>query len=121
LRHGVWPVEQEDGDLLVRLLAHVHGAVKALRRLLPSHLSRRDLDAMALAAIAILDQEDVATQDNGDALKRVAMPRHRLARSQAQPAHQGGFVLEKDFVGHRICRSQRWLLEQPYCLQAKLN
>jgi hypothetical protein len=113
LRHRIWPAEQEDGDLLVRLLPHVYGAVNALGGLLPFHLSRRDLDAMALAAIAILDQENIPTEDNGDALKRVAMPRHRLARSQAQPAHQGGSVLEKDFVGHRICRSQRWLLEQP--------
>ena len=51
LRHRVRAVEQEDRDLLVGLLADVHRAMNALGWLFPLDLSRRDLNALALASI----------------------------------------------------------------------
>jgi len=98
LRHRVRAVEQEDRDLLVGLLADIHGAMNALGRFFPVHLSRRDLDA--LAAVAIFNREEIATQNHSDPVKRIAMPRHCLAGSKAQAAHHSCSVVYDDFVRH---------------------
>ena len=44
LRHGVRAVEQENGNLLIRLLADVNRPMDTGTRLFPLDLSRRDLD-----------------------------------------------------------------------------
>lgn len=62
LRHRVWAVEQEYGDLLVGLLADIHRPMNAGARLFPIDLPGPDLNALAVAAIAILNREDVTAQ-----------------------------------------------------------
>ena len=62
LCHRVRAVEQENRDLLVGLLADIHGVVNALTRLLPLNLTGRDLNALALSSITVLNREQVATR-----------------------------------------------------------
>jgi hypothetical protein len=69
--------------------------------LFPIYLSRRNLNALALAYIAVLNRKKVAFQDDCHPLKWIAMPRHRLTGSQMQVTHQCGSVLEHDLVYHR--------------------
>ena len=83
LRHGVRAVEQEDRDLFVGLLADVHSAVNSVGWLLPVNLFRRDLNALALAAVTVLNGEEIASQDQRHSMKWIAMPRHSLAGSKA--------------------------------------
>lgn len=100
LRYRVGTVEQEDGYLLIGLFSNIHCTVKPLGRLLPFNLPRRDLDAMALASIAKLHQQDIAAHHDRNPLKGIAMLGHGLAGRQAQTANQGISLLEHDFVGH---------------------
>jgi hypothetical protein len=83
LRDGIWAVEQEDSDLLVRLLADIHSPMNAGTRLLPLDLSRRDLDALALTSIPVFNREEIASHHYRHPLKGIAMPRHRLAGSKS--------------------------------------
>ena len=82
LRHRVRAVEQEDSDLLVGLLPDIHRPMNTRTRLFPINLSRCDLDAVVLASIAVLNREEIASQDHCYPLKWVAMPRHSLAGSE---------------------------------------
>jgi len=98
LRHRVRAVEQEDRDLLVGLLADVHSPMYAVTRLFPLDLSRRNLDALTLAAIAAFNRDEIAAQDHGNAVKWIAMPRHGFAGRKSKPAHHGGSVMKEGFV-----------------------
>ena len=51
----MWTVEKEDRNLLIGLLPDIHCPMHASTRLLPIKLSQRDLDTLALAAVAIFD------------------------------------------------------------------
>ena len=55
LRHCVRLVEQENRNLLIVQLADIHRPMHAGARLLPLNLPRRDLDALALASVAVFD------------------------------------------------------------------
>ena len=55
LRLGIWTVEKENRDLLIRTLPDIHRSMNAGARLLPLDLTRRDLDALALASVAVFD------------------------------------------------------------------
>jgi hypothetical protein len=103
LRYRVGAVEEEDGDLLVRLIAHIYRTVNALRRLLPLYLSGPDFDAMTLASITILYQESVSSQYDGNPAHGVVVPRHSFSRRQTQPANQSSSALKKNLVGHFSC------------------
>jgi hypothetical protein len=61
-RLGLCPrvIEEENGDLLVRLLTHIDAAVNPVRRLIPVRLPSRDVKAVALATIALFDGECIA-------------------------------------------------------------
>ena len=61
LRHGIRAVKQENRDLLIHLLADVHGTVDTGTGFLPIDLSRCDLNALARASVAVLDQEEITT------------------------------------------------------------
>jgi len=100
LRHGIRAVKQENRDLLIHLLADVHGTVNTGAGFLPIDLSRRDLDSHAVTAIAVFDREQITTQHHCNTMKRIAVPRHSLAKSKAQTSHHRGSVLNKKFVGH---------------------
>jgi hypothetical protein len=70
LRERVRPVEQEDSNLLVPLVAHIYGSVNTIGWILPPNLSRRDLEAMAVARITVFNDkgitaEHTATRGNG--------------------------------------------------------
>jgi hypothetical protein len=82
LRYCVWAVEQEDCNLLVGLLTDIHRPMNTGARLFPLDLSRRDLNALALAAVTVLNGEEIASQDHCHSLKWIAMPRHSLAGSE---------------------------------------
>jgi len=83
LRHCVRAVEQEDCNLLVGLLTDIHRPMNTGARLFPLDLSRRDLNALALAAVTVLNGEEIASQDHCHSMKWIAMPRHSLAGSKA--------------------------------------
>jgi hypothetical protein len=72
LRNRVWAVKQEGGHLLVWVLPSVDSAVDALGWLLPFDLSRRDLNALALASVTILNGEHITTQHH----RNPATPTH---------------------------------------------
>lgn len=91
-------VEKEDGNLLVRLLAHVDAAVNPFGRLVPIHLARRNREAMSRASVAVFDGEGIATEDRRDAMKRIAMPRRALAGPKT--ANQRRAAAEENFAGH---------------------
>ena len=100
LRLGIWTVEKENRNLLIRTLSDIHRSMNAGARLLPLDLSRSDLNALAVASITVLNREGIASQDHRHSLKRIAMPRHSLAGSKAQTPHHRGSVVEEDFVNH---------------------
>lgn len=79
LRHCVWAVEQEDCNLLVGQLTDIHRPMNTGARFFPLDLSRRDLNALPLAAVTVLNGEEITSQDHCNAVKRIAMPRHGLA------------------------------------------
>ena len=72
-------VEQENRDLLIRLLAHIHRPMNTGARFLPLDLPRRDLNVVALASVTILNGEEIASQDHCHSLKWIAVPRHTLS------------------------------------------
>jgi hypothetical protein len=100
LWNRVRAVEQEDCDLFVSLLADIRGAVNALGWLLPLDLSRRNLDAMALSSIAVLDQKHIPAQHDRYPMKRIAMPRHGFAGCETETTNHGGSMMKEDFVRH---------------------
>lgn len=100
LRHCVWAVEEENRDLLVRLLANIHCPTNAGTRLFPLDLSGRNLNSQALTALAVFNRQQITSQYYGDTVKRIAMPRHGFAGCKAQPTHHLGSVLKEEFVGH---------------------
>jgi len=55
LRHRVRSVEQEDRNLLVGLLADIQRPMNTGTRLVPLNLTGRDLNALALASVAVFD------------------------------------------------------------------
>src|SRR5208283_4779524 len=88
LRFCVRTIKEEGHDLLEYFLPDVHGAVNAIGRLDPIHFTDSDLPWHSFSAIAELDVEQVAAQDDGHTMKRVAMPGCRLARRQPLPPNQ---------------------------------
>ena len=67
---------------------------------LPLDLCQRDLDALALASIAVLNREEIASQNHCLPLKWIAMPRHSLAGGKTQTTHYRGSVMKHQLVGH---------------------
>jgi hypothetical protein len=88
LRVCVRVIQEKRSDFLKRFLADVHRAVDAIARLNPIHFSNRHLPLESFSAIAELDGEQVAAQDDGHTMKGIAMPGRRLARRQALPPDQ---------------------------------
>lgn len=54
---------------------------------------------MALSSIPVHNAKQIASQDHGDALKWIAVPRHGFAGSKTQTHHRG-FIVEENFVSH---------------------
>ena len=81
--------QQEDSDLLIGLLANVHGSVNVSARFFPFDLPRRDLDALALAAVVVLNREKFASQNYCHSVKTdhdaTASP-HREQGADAEPS-----------------------------------
>jgi len=94
-------VEKEDGDLLARMLSDIDTAVNALRRLIPTHLSRLDRKTLTISAVAVFDGESIPAQDDRYAMERVAVPPYRLAGCETQSAHERRPTLEQSVLGHR--------------------
>jgi hypothetical protein len=105
-------VEKEDGDLLIRLLAHVDASMNTLRRFVPTRLPRTDLEPFAVAAIAVFDREGIAPQDHGHPMKWVTVPVHGLARGETQATNKGRSALKESFVRHGWgkCMQTAWRL-----------
>jgi len=78
LRHGFGMIEKENGDLLVRLGAHVDSPMDSAVRFVPIGLACHDFDTFGFAAISEFDQEKVATHDNADPIVWIAMPPRSL-------------------------------------------
>jgi hypothetical protein len=100
-------VEEKYGNLFVLFLADVDTPMHAVARLIPIHLTRRDLEPLAIAAIAELDSQGVATHYHCYAMERVPVPLHCLAWGQAQSAHEYFSTAEEFFLLHhgRTCIS----------------
>ena len=93
-------VKKEDGDLLVDLPANVDGTMDAIGRLLPMCLAWGDCNVLGLVPILVFDMQRVATQDHGDPVEGVAMPRCSLAGREAQPSNQVVSAMVKHLLGH---------------------
>src|SRR5262245_9366430 len=100
LRYGIWPIEEEDRDLVVQNLTGIDGAMDAIARLVPIGLARDDVCDVGLTAITELDRENIAAQDNGDSMIRIAMPRCRFARLERQPSNDGRSAVMKQVLDH---------------------
>ena len=100
LRHRVWMVEEEDRDLLVGLRPDIHRPMNTGARFFPIDLSGCDLNAVALAAVTVLNGEGIASQDHCHSLKWIAMPRQSLAQCETKTTHHRGSVMKHDFVCH---------------------
>ena len=99
------PKWAETQELATLQVADIHCAMNTGTRLFPLDLSGRDLNTLTLASVAVLNREEITTQDYGYSLKRIAMLRHSLARRKMQTAHHRGSVLNTDFV---LSRWPRW-------------
>ena len=93
-------IEKENRDLLLRLFPDIHRPKDAGTWLLPFNLTRRDLNALALASVTVLNREKIASQNHCYSLKRIAIPRHSLAGGKTQATNHRGSVLKEDFVCH---------------------
>jgi hypothetical protein len=100
LRHGVRVVEEEDRNLLVQVLAHVDRSMDKVRRLVPVCLARANTEVIPLPAVAVFHREGVTAENHTDTVKRVAVPRSRLARREGQAAHQGRVASMQDLLEH---------------------
>jgi len=100
LRHRIRTVEQEDGDLFIRVLSDIDRPVNTGAGFLPIDLSRRDLNAQALTAIAVFNREEIAAQYYGDAMAGITVPQHSLTESKTQSSHHRGSVMKEEFVNH---------------------
>jgi hypothetical protein len=69
-------------------------------RLFPLDLSRRDVNALTLTSVAVLNRVEIASQHHGYSLTWIAMPRHSLSGSKTQTTHYRGSVMKHQFVGH---------------------
>jgi hypothetical protein len=94
-------VEEEDRDFFIGLGSDVHATMHAVRRLVPIGLSRSDVNRVGVAPVAILDSECTPVQNDGHSMVRVAMPGHRLAGFEAQPAHERRSASDEDFFRDR--------------------
>ena len=81
--------------------ADVDTAMDAVARLVPVDLPRRHREAGELGPVAGFDREDVAGEHDRDTVERVAMPVHRLARPEPQPADEHRSTPEELLLGHR--------------------
>jgi hypothetical protein len=102
LRLGIGTIEEKSYNLLKHFPAHIYGAVDAISRLDPIHFTHGDVPRHCLAAVAELDVEQVAAQDDGHAMKGIAMPRRRLSRREPLPPNQIVSAMMQDLL---ICRS----------------
>jgi hypothetical protein len=53
----------------------------------PLDLSWRDLNALALASVPVLNAEEIACQNDCHSLKWIVMPSHGFAGSKTETAH----------------------------------
>ncbi len=75
LRHSVRAIQEKGYNLLEYFFPDVHRAVDAIARLDPIHFADGDLPRHGFPAVAKLDLQSIAAQNNGHAMKRIAMPR----------------------------------------------
>lgn len=67
--------------MLVGLRADVHCSMNTGAWLFRIDLSGRDLNALAPASVAVLNGEEIASQNHCHSLEWIAMPRHGFAGS----------------------------------------
>jgi len=60
---ATWAVEEEDSDLLIKLLPDIHRPMNTGTRLFALDLTGRDLDGKRVTTIAVLNREEIASQD----------------------------------------------------------
>ena len=101
LRHAIRSIDKEYCDLLVDLPPDIDGAVDAVAWFFPLDLPRDNVNALRVAPITKFDREFVTRNDDRHSVERVAMPRHRFAGGEPQPAHLRCIPLEEHLVGHK--------------------
>jgi hypothetical protein len=107
LGNGVGAVKKEGHDLFEHGLADVDRAVDAIGGLGPVHFAHGHFPGESLSAIAKLNVEKVAAQDNGYTMVGVVMPGRRLSGRQPLPAHEIISVVMQDLsVGGSLHRAQ---------------
>src|SRR5690349_8022646 len=88
LGHGVATVEEKGYDLLENVFPHIDGAMHAVGLLRPIYFAHGDLPGQSFSAIAELDFQQIATEDDGHAVKGVAVPGRGLTWCQTLSPHQ---------------------------------
>jgi hypothetical protein len=75
--------------------------------LVPIRLAGADLDAIGVAAFAVLDCQGIAAYDHSYPVERVAVPPCGFARLEAQSPNEAGSALVKHLLDHGILRRIR--------------
>lgn len=98
LGDGVGAIEEEGDDLLERKLADVDGAMDAVARLDPIHFADRDVPRDCFTAVAEFNVEQIAAEDDRDAMVGIVVPGCRFAGREALAADEEISAMVKDLL-----------------------
>src|SRR5437867_9842542 len=98
LRLRVRVVQKKSHNFLESYLAYIHGAVNAIAWLRPIHFSGRHFRGQTFSAIAELDGQQIPAQDDGYAVKGIAVPGRCFSRCQPLTPHQVISAMMKHFL-----------------------
>jgi len=98
LRLGVGTIKEKRYDLFEDLLTNVYSAVDMIGGFHPIHLTHGDFPGHGFSAITELDVYQVAAEDYSHAVKRIVVPRGRLARRQPLSPYQVVTAMMQHFL-----------------------
>src|SRR5262249_8067699 len=106
LRYAIRIIEQEDRHFFIRRESHIDCTVLALGGRIPVDLAGRLGDSMNGGAVRVLDRERITPDNDGDAVKRITVPRRRFAGLQDKALDQRRSAAAYRFVDHAraLCR-----------------
>ena len=88
LGDSVGAIEEKGDDFLEREFADVHGAVDAIAGFDPEDFPGGDVPRDGFGAVAEFDVEEIAAEDDRDAMVRIVVPGSGLARGETLAADE---------------------------------
>jgi len=98
LRFCIRAIKKKSDDLFEHFFANVHRTVNSITRLDPIHFASRDIPLNRFTAVAKLDFQKIAAQDNRHPMKGVAMPGRGLTRREPLPADEIVATMMQDLL-----------------------